>query len=234
MLAESKKKVIVEAIQLGLTNSLQYRNSREISYDNNPWNENLNFVYDSVMNLDGKENLVCFKFNRSGFYLVAIFDKDSKTLLCICSDKKFISLLKRNHISIIHYTDAFCQLSHDTDKNVQTSMFSEIEDKIDSIKTLLKKITQNFNLISEVKRFAIIETRINHKTSQLLNVRAIYLSKKYNVTSIDEEWRKYIPVDYDAFNNFSIANASNDNNLSENYLSSLTLKENKSVNTKEK
>lgn len=227
MISSNKKRLIVEAIQLGLTNSLHYRNSREISYDNNPWNENLNFVYDSVMNLDGQENLVCFKFNRSSFYLVALFDKDSKTLLCICSDKKFATLFKRSHIDTIHYTDAFCQLSQDPDKTKQTCMFDEIEDKIESIQDLLKKITQNFGLTSEVKHFAILETKITHITAQLQDVKAIYLSKKYNIVNVDEEWRKYIPSNYDSINNSYIENVKErDNYTSYDYPLPIELKNN--------
>ena len=137
MLKLEKKNAIVKHIQDGLANASQNKKDRNISFNNNGWNDNLNYIFDSVMQLNGMFDLTCFKFNRSGFYMASIFDKESKTLISICSDKRITTLLSRSHIDTIHYTDAFCQLSKDIDPCQQMNLFGESEDKITSINSLL-------------------------------------------------------------------------------------------------
>lgn len=227
---ETSKEYLVEAIQLGLWNSQQNKIDRNIIFNNNAWNDNLNFIFDSVLKLNNQHNLVCFKFSRSGFELVAIFDKNTKTLFSICSENTLSRLLKQDHIDKIHYTHSFCQLSNDKNSIVQEKMFFVIEDNdtINSLNKLLDKITENFEYKNEVERYAIIETKINHKEMKLYNIRAVYLNKEYNISEIDDTWNKYIQTDYEeVFVNNGNIEAQENEEEDDNYLDNLiSIKEN--------
>ena len=122
MINGERKSLIVNAIQMGLWASAQNRADRKLLFNNNIWNDNLNYIFDSVIKLNGKNGLICFQFNRSGFHLVSIFDKESKTLFSICSGRTLNSLLNREYVDTIHYTDSLCQLSSDDNKHIQMKM----------------------------------------------------------------------------------------------------------------
>ena len=238
MVRDETKSLIVNAIQTGLWSSAQNRVDRNLSFNNNIWNDNLNYIFDSVMKLDGKNGLTCFQFNRSGFHLVSIFDKESKTLFSICSERKLNTLLNRETVDTIHYTDSLCQLSSDANKLIQMKMdiIPDGEDKLESINELLEKITSNFEYRDQVERYCILETTINHNQMVLYAIRGVYLTKEYSISEIDESWNDYIQVVYgDTFSGVSFVEQDSENQDSEDYqVSDLSIKQQISLEEQEK
>lgn len=199
MVREEVKSALVNAIQFGLILSKQNRQDRMLSVNNNPWNENLNHVFDLVLKLNGKYELVCFRFNRSGYSLVAIYDKVSKTLFSILSENNLNSLLHKKIEDRIHYSHSFSQLSKEPIKCEQLTFDNIIPSdskKINDINDLLEKLTEGFEYKNQVERYCVLQTKINHKESILFNVSAVYLTKNYKISETDNSWTKYISSNY--------------------------------------
>lgn len=236
MVREEVKSALVDAIQFGLILSKQNRQDRGLSINNNPWNENLNHIFDLVLKLNGKYELVCFKFNRSGYSLVAVYDKVSKTLFSILSENNLNSLLHKKIEDRIHYSHSFSQLSKEPIKCQQLKFDNIIPNdskKISDINDLLEKLTDEFEYKNQVERYCVLQTRINHKESLLFSVNAVYLTKNYNISETDNSWAKYISSNYNdetAGNTFIeiVENEQDDNEP----ISDLSIKDNISLKDK--
>lgn len=230
MVREDIKKILVKAIQSGLYAAEDDRRNRDILYNNNPWNDNLNYIFHLIMSLDGKCGLCCFKFTRSSFSLVAVYDKESKTLFSLMSESNLNTLLHRPIEDSIHYSHSFSQLSKEPCKYEQMKMDNVISadsEKIESINNLLNKLTYEFEYKDKVERYCILQTKINHTESILFDIKAVYINKNYKISEIDNSWNKYISSNYGGLTISDYAVETIENNIDEDEpINALSIKNN--------
>lgn len=183
-------------------------------------------IYTRVYKRLNNENIICIKCKRGPWSFVLVYDLQSKYLYSFMKDKRLDQLiLERKNRSAIHYLDALVtlntginELNIDMTNAEQQLELLPLEKDSDWLKAVEKILRDMLGIYyGKIEKYAIIT--FNQFKGEVQSVKVTLLSPNMDII-YQEDWSKFINVDYDKsdYSSFNDWNSDDDENEEDDFV----------------